>query len=63
MSGLDVALLVAVAALAVALAVALLRRRPPRRLALPAGARRILVPFSGSLDQTVLDAAIRIARA
>jgi hypothetical protein len=27
------------------------------------GARRILVPFSGSLDQTVLDAAIRIAKA
>ncbi len=27
------------------------------------GARRILVPFAGSLDQSVLDAAIRIARA
>ena len=63
MSGLDVALLVAVAALAVALAVSLLRTRPPKRLAVPKTARRILVPFSGSLDQTVLDAAIRIARA
>jgi len=62
-SGLDVALLVAVAALAVALAVSLLRTRPPKRLAVPKTARRILVPFSGSLDQTVLDAAIRIARA
>jgi hypothetical protein len=62
-SGLDVALLVAVAALSAALAVSLLRRRPPRRLAVPKTARRILVPFSGSLDQTVLEAAIRIARA
>jgi hypothetical protein len=62
-SGLDVALLVAVAALSAALAVSLLRRRPPKRLAVPKTARRILVPFSGSLDQTVLDAAIRIARA
>jgi hypothetical protein len=62
-SGLDVALLAAVAALAVALAVALLRRRTPGRLAVPAGARRILVPFSGNLDPVVLQAAIRIARA
>ncbi|MGD0713503.1 MAG: hypothetical protein ABSB24_04880 [Gaiellaceae bacterium] len=63
MSGLDVALLAAVAALAVALVTLLLRRRPPRRLAVPASARRILVPFSGSLDPTVLQAAIRIAHA
>ena len=35
------------------------RRRPAAR----AGARRVLVPFSGALDSTVLDAAIRIARA
>ncbi|HXY81039.1 MAG TPA: hypothetical protein VEH55_06690 [Gaiellaceae bacterium] len=63
MSGLDVTLLAAVAALAVALAVVLIRRRPPRRLAIPKTARRILVPFSGSLDSTVLQAAIRIARA
>jgi len=62
-SGLDLALLGAVAALGFALAAALLRRRPPRRLAVPAGARRILVPFTGSLDPTVLQAAIRIARA
>jgi hypothetical protein len=34
-------------------------RLPGRR----AGAPRILVPFAGSLDQSVLDAAIRIARA
>ena len=63
MSGLDVALLAAVAALAVALSVALVRRRPPRRLAVRKSARRILVPFTGSLDPTVLQAAIRIARA
>ena len=36
-----------------------LRRRPSAR----DGALRILVPFAGSLDQSVLDAAIRIARA
>jgi hypothetical protein len=35
------------------------RRRPSARN----GAPRILVPFAGSLDQSVLDAAIRIARA
>jgi hypothetical protein len=62
-SGLDLALLAAVAALAFALAAVLLRRRPPKRLAMPAGARRILVPFSGRLDPIVLQAAIRIARA
>ena len=41
----------------------LLRRRPPKRLPVSAGARRILVPFAGRLDETVLAAAIRIARA
>lgn len=41
-----------------------LRSRPPRQLRLPHDARRILLPFTGgSLDSTVLDAAIRIARA
>jgi len=35
------------------------RRRPTER----AGAPRILVPFAGNLDQSVLDAAIRIAKA
>jgi hypothetical protein len=40
-----------------------LARRPPRRLPVPKDGRRILVPFAGSLDQSVLDAAIRIARA
>jgi hypothetical protein len=42
---------------------ALLGRRRPRRLPVPDHARRILVPFEGQLDQRVLDAAIRIARA
>ena len=35
----------------------------PRKLTAPDGARRILVPFSGALDPTVLAAAIRIAKA
>jgi len=60
MNGLAVGLLVLVVVLAVAL---IASRRPPRRLPVRKGARRILVPFSGSLDQTVLDAAIRIAKA
>jgi hypothetical protein len=34
-----------------------------RRKAAYEGTRRVLVPFSGVLDKTVLDAAIRIARA
>ncbi|HYA08359.1 MAG TPA: hypothetical protein VEG24_02140, partial [Gaiellaceae bacterium] len=63
MSGLDLALAAAAIVLAAALAVALVRRRPPRRLPVSAGARRVLVPFSGTLDETVLAAAIRIARA
>ncbi len=50
-------------ALAASLAWSFHIHRPPRRLPVRKGARRILVPFSGSLDQEVLDAAIRIARA
>jgi Universal stress protein family len=59
------AAVVVLAALVVVLAVALIvRSRPPRRRAGAPGARRILVPFSGSsLDPTVLRAAIRIAKA
>lgn len=49
--------------LAVALAVSVAGRRAPRRRPVRKGGRRILVPFSGSLDQSVLEAAIRIARA
>jgi hypothetical protein len=59
-SSLDLALLAFAAALAVSL---LLRRRRFRPVPVRPGARRILVPFSGALDPTVLDAAIRIARA
>jgi nucleotide-binding universal stress UspA family protein len=40
------------------------RSRPPRSIQAPATARRVLLPFTGDgLDRTVLDAAIRIARA
>lgn len=63
MTMLDLALLAVIAVLLVAFAAALLRRRPPKRLAAPAGAPRILVPFTGRLDPTVLGAAIRIAKA
>ena len=56
MSTIDVVLLAVVAALVAGLGGVLLRRRRPRRRHLPSGARRILVPFEGSLDQTVLDA-------
>jgi len=38
-------------------------RWPWRRGPLYAGRRRVLVPFSGALDQRVLQAAIRIAKA
>jgi hypothetical protein len=62
-SGLDAGLLALVAALAAALAVTIVLRRPPRRLPVPREAHRILVPFQGELEPTVLDAAIRIARA
>jgi len=60
-----IALVAALAALVVVLAVALAyRSRPPRPLRSSKTARRILVPFTGdSLDPTVLNAAIRIARA
>ena len=60
-----IVLVIVLAALVVVLAAALIvRTRPPRRRAGAAGARRILVPFSGaSLDPTVLRAAIRIAKA
>jgi hypothetical protein len=60
---LDFVLLAVAIVLAVALAFVLLRRRPPKRLPVSASARRILVPFAGRLDETVLSAAIRIARA
>jgi hypothetical protein len=63
MNGLAVVLAVVAGLLAVALALVLAARRPPRRRPVRRGGRRILVPFSGSLDQSVLDAAIRIARA
>jgi hypothetical protein len=63
MSGLDLALLVVIAALALVVGATLPRRRAPKRLAATPAAPRILVPFSGSLDPTVLDAAIRIATA
>ena len=59
------ALVIALAVLVIALASALVyRSRSPRQLRTPSKARRILLPFTGnSLDPTVLDAAIRIARA
>lgn len=56
-----VVLAVAVVLLGAALAY---RSRPPRQLRVSRTARRILIPFTGgSLDSTVLDAAIRIAHA
>jgi len=60
-----IALTVAFGVLAAALALALVLERRPRRAPDRApGARRILVPFTGSsLDQTVLNAAIRLAQA
>jgi hypothetical protein len=52
------------AAIKVWLAASRLFRRLRRRRQQPAGSRRILVPFTrGHLEPTVLDAAIRIARA
>jgi hypothetical protein len=55
-------LLVAGVGAAAVVVVATVRLRPRRRAAY-VGKRRILVPFSGALDPTVLNAAIRIARA
>jgi hypothetical protein len=65
MRPLDAALLAVVLLLGAALAASLLLRRPrtPRSLPIAAGARRILLPFSGTLQATVLEAAIRMARA
>jgi hypothetical protein len=55
---------IVLAVLCVALAAALAwRLRTPAALRRPRGGRRILVPFTGRLDPTVLDAAIRIAHA
>jgi hypothetical protein len=59
-----IAAVIALAALAIVLGVALLSRSGFRLRKLRPGERRILVPFSGgTLDATVLDAALRIARA
>jgi hypothetical protein len=63
MSAAEIGLIVLSAVLASALAVSLGRRRVPRRLPVRKGQRRVLVPFSGSLDESVLSAAIRIAHA
>ena len=63
MTATDVGLLVLAGALAAALVAVLIVRRRPRRLHVSDGANRILVPFEGSLDRRVLDAAIRIAHA
>ncbi len=59
------ALVLVLAVLVVVLAATLVyRSRPPKQLRAPHDARRVLVPFTGgSLDPTVLSAAIRIARA
>jgi hypothetical protein len=56
-------LIAVVAVLSATLVALLARQRPVKRLPVPTGARRILVPFSGALDPTVLGAAIRIAKA
>lgn len=53
----------ALVALFVAFAVGATARRRVRRPVAAPGTGRILVPFSGRLDPTVLQAAIRIARA
>jgi hypothetical protein len=62
-TALDIGLLAAIAATAVAAAAAVRRSRSPKRLVAPTGAPRILVPFSGDLDPIVLNAAIRMVRA
>jgi hypothetical protein len=59
-----IAAVIALAALAAALGIALVVRSGFRLRRPPAGASRILVPFTGgTLDPTVLDAAIRLAQA
>jgi hypothetical protein len=63
MSPFDLLLGALVLALVGVVVVLVRRSRRPRRLPVPDHARRILVPFAGTLDETVLDAAIRIARA
>ena len=63
MTPLDIGLLAAIAAIAVVAAAAVRRGSLPKRLAAPAGAPRILVPFSGDLDPIVLNAAIRMVSA
>jgi hypothetical protein len=60
---LDIGLLVAVTAAVVVAAAAVRRSRPSQGPVAPAGAPRILVPFSGDLDPIVLNAVIRMASA
>ena len=64
MTFLDLVLALVAGALAAALVVLLVRRaRSPHGPPIRPGAPRVLVPFAGRLDPTVLEAAIRIARA
>jgi hypothetical protein len=63
MSPFDVLLAALVILLSGIVLVVVRRSRRPQRLPVPKDARRILVPFTGKLDGTVLEAAIRIARA
>jgi hypothetical protein len=63
MTALDIGLIVVAAALLTALVLAIARRPRGRRLPIPAGGRRLLVPFAGALDERVLEAALRIAKA
>lgn len=63
MSILDVVLIALAAGFAAGIAVFALQHRPPKRQPSRAGAPRILVPFTGHLDETVLEAAIRLAHA
>ncbi len=59
-----IAAVIALAALALVLGAALVARSGLRLRRAPAGVRRVLVPFTGgTLDSTVLDAAIRLAQA
>jgi hypothetical protein len=59
----EIAVVVVAAGFAAGIAVLVMQRRPPKRIAARPGAPRILVPFTGNLDETVLDAAIRLAHA